>query len=182
MQEFVLVRHGQTLQNRLGLIQGRIDTDLNEEGEAQARRLKEDLRDEHFDAVYASPLIRALRTAQIIVEDRNLPIITDARLMEIDQGDWTLKKGRELFKTLERYRSWVADPTVAYPPGGETIHDVAQRAKSFIEDAQVGNILVVAHGGLIAVIHSILEPRPLSRAWEFLPRNGQIMRLHVKAI
>ncbi len=179
MPKVVLVRHGQTLQNRLGLIQGRADTDLSDEGVAQARRLAIEFGDVEFDRVYSSPMLRALRTTQIIVDGRELPIITDDRLVEIDQGDWTLKKGSELYKSNDRYKTWATNPIQAYPPNGETIHDVAGRAKAFLEDVKGYNILTVAHAGVIAVLRTVLESRPLEKTWELLPRNGQAIILPV---
>jgi len=177
MRKLVLVRHGQTLHNRLGLIQGRTDTELTIEGEAQALKLAVELQEEPFDRVYSSPLLRALRTAQLIVQNRNVPIVTDDRLVEIDQGDWTGQKAAQLFQTSEHYKKWVNDPTVAGPPNGETIFDVLNRAESFLSDVEGDNVLVVAHGGIIAVMRTVLESRPPARAWELLTRNGQAITL-----
>jgi len=173
MQRMVLVRHGQTTQNRLGLIQGTTDTDLNSKGEKQAERLALELRDFEFDRIYSSPLIRARRTAEIIAGERDLPITQDPRLAEIDQGDWTLKVAAQLFDNSDRYREWATDPTRACPPNGETIFDVAERAKSFLDDAGGQCALVVAHAGVIAVLLSVLGSRPLEKAWELLPKNAQ---------
>ena len=60
-----LVRHGQTLQNQAGLLQGRSDFPLNEMGREQARRVGAFFREQgvRFDAVYTSPLRRAVQTA-----------------------------------------------------------------------------------------------------------------------
>jgi len=179
MPTVVIVRHGQTVQNRLGLIQGRTDTDISPEGSAQAERLAIELRETDFDTVYSSPLRRALQTAQIIVEGRNLPINIDPRLTEIDQGDWTLKKGSELYKSLERYKTWATDPTKAHPPNGESIDDVSNRVKSFLENIQGENILVVAHAGVLAVLRTALESRPIEKAWDLLPRNGTAIKYEV---
>jgi len=177
MPKVVLVRHGQTHYNRLGLIQGRVDTELNSKGIAQAEALAVRLKDESIDAVYSSPLRRAMQTAQIIVKDRDLAIKTDERLVEVDQGEWTHKKGEELYRDLERYREWVADPTSTHPPGGEDVFRIERRARSFLKEAKGENILVVSHGGLIAVMHTVISGEPLINAWKYLPANGQVFRL-----
>ena len=179
MPKLVLVRHGQTVHNRLGLIQGRTDTELSPEGEAQARKLAVELREEPFDRVYSSPLKRAFRTAEIIVQGRDIAITTDDRLVEIDQGDWTSQKGTQLFMTSEHYKEWVRNPTAAGPPNGETIYDVLKRVNSFFGDVKGDNILLVAHGGVIAVMRTVLESHPLAKAWELLPRNGQAITLSI---
>ena len=63
-----LVRHGQTKQNRAGVLQGRSDFPLNEQGEEQARRVGAYFRAQgvRFDVVYSSPLCRARQTAALI--------------------------------------------------------------------------------------------------------------------
>ena len=64
--EFYIVRHGETAANSRNVVQGQNDVPLNETGLAQAARLAERLKAVHFDAVYASDLSRAMRTARII--------------------------------------------------------------------------------------------------------------------
>ena len=61
-----MTRHGQTVLNSGRKMQGRIDIPLNDTGIAQAKAAREKIGDIKFDAVYASPLIRAVKTAEII--------------------------------------------------------------------------------------------------------------------
>ena len=61
-----IARHGQTELNRKKLMQGRTDAPLNEKGIAQAKQSRKNIGDVHFDAVYASPLQRAILTGSII--------------------------------------------------------------------------------------------------------------------
>ena len=173
----VLVRHGQTLSNRLGLIQGRSDVDLSDEGIKQAEELSEKLKAEPFDKAYSSELIRAKRTAEIILDGRNIKLDLDPRLNEIDQGEWTNKSGRELYKSLERYRTWATRPLEAHPPGGETFLQVAERAASFLREFRGEYALAVAHGGLIAVMRSIAGQAHLEKAWSLIPENAETVRL-----
>ena len=72
--EFYIVRHGRTEWNAKGLIQGISDIPLLEEGREMARQTARGLKTVSFDAVYASPLSRALETAEILVKGRNLEI------------------------------------------------------------------------------------------------------------
>ena len=64
--KFVVVRHGETMANRTGLLQGQTECPLNDNGRAQAAAAGERLKDMHFDAAYASTLSRAWETAEII--------------------------------------------------------------------------------------------------------------------
>ena len=70
-----IIRHGETDWNVLRKFQGRTDIPLNENGRQVAAWTKEGLKDVAFDLVYTSPLRRAKETAQIIVGDRQIPII-----------------------------------------------------------------------------------------------------------
>lgn len=139
------------------------------------------LKDEKFEKVYTSQLRRAQQTAQIIALNWNVPIQIDYRLNEIDQGEWTGKLGRELFKTEERYRQWVANPFEAHPPNGETFMQVVERARSFLNSVEEDKVLVVAHGGLLAVMRALAEEIPLEKAWSLIPKNAQVIRISLNS-
>ena len=64
-----IIRHGQTELNITNVLQGRSNHPLNETGIRQAEEAAERLKDISFDVVYSSPLIRAVRTAEIIVPE-----------------------------------------------------------------------------------------------------------------
>lgn len=163
------------------MIQGRLDTELSETGIKQAEHLRDLLKDEKFEKVYTSQLRRAQQTAQIIALNWNVPIQIDYRLNEIDQGEWTGKSGRELFKTEERYRRWVANPLEAHPPNGETFMQVVERARSFLNSVEENKVLVVAHGGLLAVMRALAEEIPLEKAWSLIPKNAQLIKISLNS-
>lgn len=60
-----IVRHGETQSNKESIIQGQLDTELNETGIEQARRVADVLRCVHFDAAYSSDLVRALKVRAV---------------------------------------------------------------------------------------------------------------------
>ena len=80
-----LVRHGETTSNADGMFQGHLDVGLNQRGEQQARAVGAYFRDRQFDAVFASDLERAARTAQLIV-GKGVEVTLDARLREMHYG------------------------------------------------------------------------------------------------
>ena len=86
--KLLITRHGETDWNALGIIQGRVDRDLNENGIKQARKIKEKLKEEKIDLIICSPLLRARHTAEIINEGRNIEIITDEDIIERDFGSF----------------------------------------------------------------------------------------------
>ncbi|MEI8104366.1 MAG: histidine phosphatase family protein [Actinomycetes bacterium] len=86
MTTLLLARHGQTDWNLEHRWQG--DPPLNDTGRAQARALADALRGEQLDGIYCSDLLRASETAEIIAGQSKLGITVDARLREIDVGEW----------------------------------------------------------------------------------------------
>ena len=74
-----IMRHGKTDWNALHKLQGRTDIPLNEEGRLMALKAHEEYKSWNIDVCYCSPLIRAVETAQIVLKNRGIPIITDER-------------------------------------------------------------------------------------------------------
>ncbi len=140
-----LVRHGQTTRNRDGALAGWDDVDLTSAGESQARALRPELAAQTFDQVWASDLIRAVRTAQLAWGEPQ----TDARLREIDFG---ALDGR-LWETLDaehkeallRFEGFVA-------PNGESLVQLQSRVEDFIDMLPTGRHLLFTHGGVIRVL------------------------------
>ena len=86
-----ITRHGQTKLNKEHLMQGRTDEPLNETGFSQAKAARKMIGDVTFDAVYASPLRRAVDTAVIIGNVPEKDVIIDPRLIEVDFGKYELR-------------------------------------------------------------------------------------------
>ena len=84
----ILVRHGITDWNAQGKFQGSSDVPLNDVGLAHAQLLADSLMDYGIDAIYSSPLTRAVQTATPIAQRLGLDIHTDRRLQELDAGEW----------------------------------------------------------------------------------------------
>ena len=80
------VRHGETDWNKERKIQGQVDIPLNEFGRHLARETAKGLRDVPFDVCFTSPLGRARETAQIILQGRDVPILEDKRILEMNFG------------------------------------------------------------------------------------------------
>lgn len=89
MTKIFLVRHGETVDNARQIMQGQTQGELNEKGREQAFQVAERLSGEHFDAVVASDLHRAVQTAEIISAPHQLPVTTTPLLRERDWGSFT---------------------------------------------------------------------------------------------
>ncbi len=75
------MRHGKTDWNSRHKLQGRTDIPLNDEGRQMATKAREEYESVNIDACFCSPLVRAYETAQIVLGERDIPIITDERLV-----------------------------------------------------------------------------------------------------
>lgn len=174
----IYTRHGETEWNLLGKIQGREDIPLSEKGKEQANQLKKELDGEKIDIIYCSPLQRAYQTALIVKGTRDIPLIKDNRIIEMNYGiydgrqkdDPGLMKQRTLF--AQRY------------PEGESYLDVAKRVYSFLDELKKkhpdANILIVAHLGIARVVNSYFHPMTNEEFIGFRIKNCQPVRYRFK--
>jgi probable phosphoglycerate mutase len=155
-----LIRHGTTEWNLAGRMQGQMDTDLAEIGIKQAERLAHRLKQENWDGLISSDLIRAKQTAQTISEVTGTPFLgTDSRLRERYFGQiegTTLEERIALFG-----ESWNEQNL-----GLESKQLLLERWSSFLEDLaanqQGKRILLVSHGGFIAPVLEHIMGEPVS--------------------
>ncbi len=139
----ILVRHGRTPANAAGLLQGRLDQDLDDHGCAQAAAVAEYVRSWcEVAAVVASPLKRAQQTAA----EFGLPVETDDRWLELSYGEYEGTPHSEV--PSEVWERWRDDPHFT-PAGGESLAalDVRVRAAcvDLVERAARENVVVVSH-------------------------------------
>lgn len=146
------IRHGYTDWNRQMLIQGQVEIPLNEEGRKQVNEEASKIKDIHFDVVISSPQSRALETASILHEGRDIPLITDKRIREEYYGrmEGKPRQGEVYFNQRKKL--------ACRYPGGESYLDVAARIYPFLDDVKKKykdqDVLIVAHGGISRVIES----------------------------
>jgi len=175
----VLVRHGETSWNAQGRIQGHTDVALNALGEAQAKAVGMRLSRERFDAVYASDLVRAYRTAQPCVPDPDRTIVKDRRLRERHLGVLQGLTGAEAI--AGQPKAWTAfksrDPDLLLE-GGETLGEFYRRVVDFIDDIRNrlggGRVLAVTHGGVLDAAYRYTQSMPLSVARDFPIYNASV--------
>lgn len=170
----LLARHGETAWNAEGRYQGQSDIALSPVGEAQALALGARLRDVRIDRAVASPLSRALRTAELALGgDRATMLTTDAGLQEIAHGDWEGLLTHEIReRDGMRLEAWRAAPESVSMPGGESLQHVLDRAWPAFVRACDGlalddTLLVVAHDAVNRVLLCRILGLPLPRLWSF---------------
>ena len=147
MKTLYLVRHGQTDWNIGRIVMGQKDVPLNETGREQARNLKKQIENLHFDICYSSPLVRAKETAEIIC-DGKCAIICDPNLME-------RRSGKAEGKVVNDWSKYDGDKTAE--SGGAIVN----RAMQFLETVrktEYETILIVSHNGFLKNLrHCILR-------------------------
>ena len=158
----LLARHGETDDNAARRLQGHRDPSLNVRGRAQARALAEQVAGEAIVALWASPLRRAHETARIVGEALGLAPRLDARLAEVDVGDWAGRTYAELrAEAPDGVKRWRARDLSFRFPGGESLQEQADRVAAALADIRAtGELpaLVVCHGGTIRAAQQADEP------------------------
>ena len=167
------VRHGETDWNKERKIQGQVDIPLNEFGRHLARETAKGLRDVPFDVYFTSPLGRARETAQIILQGRDVPILEDKRILEMNFGVLEGKCcSKEGWDVPDSFQMFFDDP-VHYqaPEGGEDFQAVRKRTGDFLnwlfaqEQYRDSTVLVTTHGAAMAGLLNNLKKKPLAEYW-----------------
>lgn len=151
--DLTLIRHGRTASNNADLISGAgLNSELSPDGIEYAERVSEVFDENEYDVVYASPLIRAKHTAEILTKG-NVEINYDRRLEEIHFGEWEGQSADDLrlkYPDAFDYVGMIADKYNEYSKDSESYDDVIARCDSFLADLKKNHpndkILIVAHG------------------------------------
>ena len=163
-----VVRHGQTDQNVLGLVQGDTESDLTEKGIEDAKALQELVSSLNIDVVVSSPLRRAIDTAKLITNDK-YEIIIDDRLIERDYG---LSEGKPVDEELTvKYWDFKLNTDINEV---EKVQDLMFRITEFIEDMRNKyddkKVLVVAHSAILRAIHYAING---------IPEDGDMLKIEI---
>jgi len=162
MKLFVL-RHGETNENITGMMQGDMDTVLNEKGCCQALSVRDKVLESNIDLVISSPKKRAIKTAMLAAP--NIPLILDDRLRSRNHGEfegmrrdeinindyWNLKKNNQYIKA-------------------ESVQDLFDRVESLLKEIKEKyndkNVLLVTHSGIVRILYYYFNG---------IPEDGDLM-------
>jgi len=181
---FLLLRHGETLWNRAGRLQGWQDSPLSEAGLAQARSLAARLAGERIDAIVASDLGRTRDTAAPIAARLGLPLALDAGLRERGYGELEGMTWREIERARPRdYHRIAARDQEYLVPGGESGAQFRDRVVSAFEHLarrHVGaTVAAVTHGGVLGVVYRHAKDIPFEMPRTFTVPNAAVNRLRI---
>ncbi len=171
------------------VFRGRIDVELNGTGLKQAELLGEYLSHTEIEAVYSSPLKRALRTAQAISRYQGIEVEISPGLIDLNLGEWEgLSRSAVAQKYKQIYDLWMTHPEKDTIPGGESLADVRKRALALVEDIiarHQGTVVLASHRVVCKVLTCALLGLDDSHFWNieqsncgmttFLYQNGQFI-------
>jgi broad specificity phosphatase PhoE len=170
----LLVRHGETLSNRRGLLLGRADPTLTQVGEAQARQLASTLPAP--DRVMSSPLRRARDTAAAFGHTVEI----DERWIELDYGELDQRASTSVPDEL--WARWRADSSFA-PPGGESLSALSSRVAAACaevsQEAAESTVVVVTHVSPIKAALAWALNAPIDISWRMYVEDASVSRIDV---
>ncbi|MBR0409731.1 MAG: Spx/MgsR family RNA polymerase-binding regulatory protein [Eubacterium sp.] len=192
-----IIRHGETRLNAEGRLQGWVDEPLNENGRRLAVLSGEALKDVPFDLIITSPLSRARETGILVTKasarqrGREIPIIEDDRLKEINWGSWDQCGCRQdnysVPVSMEVYNKFLVD---AYgfegSSDGESTADVIRRTGEFFQELihnpeyEDKTILVSTHGFAMRAMLNPLYEDPTDFWQGHVPYNCTVNILKVE--
>ncbi len=179
----LLVRHGQTMWNAQKRWQGNQNSNLTDEGIAQAYKAKKIIDEFDVDFAYVSPLERAQDTIKIILEDRHIKINILENIKEINLGPW---EGQLIAQTEQNepteFDNFWNNPDKFFLEGAENFslvqNRVVQALEEIFEKHEGSNILIVSHGISIKVALAFYKDLPISALPKVLvPKNAELLSL-----
>ncbi|MEK6373324.1 MAG: histidine phosphatase family protein [Acidobacteriota bacterium] len=180
IEQLILVRHAETEHNVAGIVQGWSDSALSERGERQTRALAARVAGLAPNALFSSPLTRAMTMARAVAETTGLEIVVLDDLREVNLGRWEGQAYLDVRRTdAEAARRWRDDPDSPCPDG-ESHNDVLRRmdrAFRTIEEHANGRPLrpvVVTHGTALRVAATILLAVPILASRHLAQDNAAV--------
>ncbi len=178
----ILIRHGYSTANEADVFAGFYDAELTATGMRQAEKCADALKDEHIDAVYASDLKRAFRTAEPVAASHGLVPIPEPGMREIFAGEWEGLTFRELAERFpEDVGVWMTDIGNSRCTGGESVKEFSARILSAVDRIAAANagktVCIGTHATPIRAVCTAAAGLPAGRMAE-IPwvRNASISR------
>ncbi len=179
MTRLILIRHGQTVWNKIGRYQGQADIELSELGQQQAAQLGKWFPYTDVKAVYASSLKRAMDTGKAVADRLGLEVVGCDELREIYFGDW------EGLTYDEIHDGWPTEheglfnrPDITVCPNGEGFAQVQERAVAKLQELlkkhEGETFVIAAHGGVNRTILCYALGLPVQYMWNIRQDNTAV--------
>ncbi len=185
MVKLYIVRHAESEWNPIGRYQGLLDPGLSERGKRQANLLAKEFLSMDIAAIYSSPLKRTMDTATPLSESKNIQIIAEKRIIEIDHGVWSGMLVEEVKQEYpEDFEKWIKEPHKIKFPEGESLIDVYERVKEFLYEIKQKHwnqtVFVFSHTVPIRAMYCALLDIDLSKFWSFGCDNASYSQIHME--
>jgi probable phosphoglycerate mutase len=154
--KLILTRHGRTLENDLGIIQGHLPGTLSPEGKNQAKNLARRLKSMDFAIIFSSDLQRTRDTTkEILALCPRIPVIYTEALREQQLGIFQGKKKSEL-----AWYEHAEKGALPSPPEGESVEELYERASAFLQmlscEYSDKEVLLVTHSGMMRALLAVI--------------------------
>ncbi len=173
--KLTLIRHT-SLQITPGICYGQSDIDVAASFADEVANTQKKLTNMTFDAIYTSPLQRCVKLTEALNVGEH---IEDARLMELNFGDWEMHAWDDIPRDI--FDDWAHDYANLAPPKGETFSQLQQRAIHFLDEMlskhSNENILVISHGGLIRALLAHVLNMELKGLFRFEINHASVTQL-----
>jgi phosphoserine phosphatase len=170
MFELIIARHGETAWNTADIFRGRVNIGLSEAGLKQAEQLGEYLSLKKIQAVFCSPLPRALQTAEAVARHYQIKPQPLEELTDLDFGAWEGKSRQEVMtKNKEIYEQWLDRPDLAQIPGAESLEAATKRSLSALDRIKARNqdatVAIITHRVITKIMICALLGLDNSHFW-----------------
>jgi phosphoserine phosphatase len=170
MLTILIVRHGETAWNAADIFRGRVSVGLSDKGLAQVELLSQYLSSKNIQAVYCSPLQRAIQTAEAIARPYYLNIQPLPELNDLDFGEWEGVSQQEVsLKYGTIYQEWLDHPESVLIPGGESLENARKRTIAALDwvtsQNSEGVVAIVTHRVITKILTCALLGLDNSHFW-----------------
>ena len=178
-----ILRHGQTEWNLQDMLQGWMNSPLTEKGKQQARNNGKFLQNRGITHIFASPLSRAVQTAEIIQKTLQVPITIIPEFKELNFGD---AEGTQVSKVPVKFAATFEqrkhDKLNTSYPNGESYRDIHERALKPMKKLLALNatFAIVGHEGMNRILRAIATDKPLKETINDRQRHDQIVEIDAK--
>lgn len=162
-----ITRHGKTIWNEQGILQGSLDSPLTKEGVQKAIDLSKRISIYNIQAIVTSDLKRAKDTSFYIKSGSDIPIFYFKELREMSFGDWDGMKITEIQEKYQNdFRKFETDPINFDNKSGETYINLLSRVEKALEtikNLNYDNVLIVTHGITVKALQILIEKKDISQ-------------------
>jgi broad specificity phosphatase PhoE len=182
--ELLLIRHGEIPSNKRKIYAGRSSEGLTDRGIDQAREVARKLTQYKVNAIYSSPVYRAVQTSQIIGTQLGQDFQTDEAFREIEMGPWEGRAEEDIeLNYPDQWELWNSRPAELNMPGRETLDVLLRRILKGVHRIEAFHkgrtVVIVTHVAIIRVLLLWRNRMSLNLYKSISVPNAEIFRIEI---